>query len=1185
MRNGDCLGTGIGERFKTGRRTGTPRCFRAVLAQTLAVVMAGVILLAQADPTLAQGQTPDNSSRSLVNNFDSSAEVALLGTSALYGQGFTTGPDSYSLDGVSLALGNIDAGGGLAVSIHREGGDGFPTFPALYTLNPPDPLDDFAKNHFLAPAGAVLEASTDYVVVMDASIESIAIETTPDTAEQNEEAPGWSISNRALVRNSSGTWQRVNDPRKIDVIGKITAYTPPGMVKGLRVSPRETGLSANWDRVPHADGYEVQWRSGGQSFTADRGKIIWQPDIIHSFIGDLTRSTEYTVRVIATRRNGTIKGPPSDEKTATTLSLQTRLMVTNQDSDGQQSVLSLNQPRAQGFVTGPDSYTLRNVGLFLGDVESDATLAVAIHEEHAWGANYPADTALYQLTPPPGLADGHNVFEAPPDADLDADTRYFVVFETQGGVINFQHTRNPGQNGALEWSIDDGHKKRGQSGWLDASSAAVMSVMGTTWYYQRPGRIQFPPAVTPVPGGLALSWIPSRYADSYKVQWKSGSDTFAAEGREEILSVDQVREKDDASPETVEHTVYGLQENIEHTVRVIALRAASGEGTATDEPSHEVRGTPLPVPPGTEVDGSFMRSVDSQGQICWDESQGLCGNWVTVYPQYVENSPQVIFVAASDWAPMGLWSDGATMWVGDHLHSSVHALDMGKLRRGVVRIDRDRSFEDELLNAAGTQHPGVVWGDADTLWVFDTLNSYFHAYDRAAKTRIPGKSFPTLLDSGQSVVAWGVWSDGTTMWISGPTTRLGRPEEGPYIPGGVFTVDLASGSIRKASGYEDLRRSSGLWSDGVTMWVVSAGDRKLKAYDLRDGGRDADRDIGIGQILNPAGAWSDGQVIWVSDLRRILSYCLTDPCGQVVPEPPEGDFAGDRTTAGRLEIGGSVTGRIAPGDDVDWLAVYLDGGVYRFALSGEPKSGTDGDPLPDPVLRLGDFEGNEIRDTNVVKMTLGDIGQQSTSGIGDDNSGVGNDALLEVEVREPHYYYAVVRSAGPDLGTGGYELSVRELDCTSDTATPCSVAVGGTASGEIRADGDTDWFSASLTEGGIYRIDVKGVSSTDGGGTLANAGLTLYDASGNAISGASTNRGGADDNARYILRAQTTETIYIEARDDDGAGVGSYTVAVTDVTGQTISEPPGQDFSGDASSLGHLLFGGTLTGGIDPDGD
>ena len=139
----------------------------AVLALTLVMAVAGVILLALAEPTLAQAQTPGNSPRSLVNNFHPSTDFAILSTNILYGQGFTTGPDSYSLDGVSLGLVNIEAGGELAVSIHSKGGDGFPTFPALYTLTAPDPLEGSAKNHFLALAGAVLEASTDYVVVMD----------------------------------------------------------------------------------------------------------------------------------------------------------------------------------------------------------------------------------------------------------------------------------------------------------------------------------------------------------------------------------------------------------------------------------------------------------------------------------------------------------------------------------------------------------------------------------------------------------------------------------------------------------------------------------------------------------------------------------------------------------------------------------------------------------------------------------------------------------------------------------------------------------------------------------------------------------------------------------------------------------------------------------------------------------
>ena len=120
-----------------------------------------------------------------------------------------------------------------------------------------------------------------------------------------------------------------------------------------------------------------------------------------------------------------------------------------------------------------------------------------------------------------------------------------------------------------------------------------------------------------------------------------------------------------------------------------------------------------------------------------------------------------------------------------------------------------------------------------------------------------------------------------------------------------------------------------------------------------------------------------------------------------------------------------------------------------------------------------------------------------------------------------------------------------------------------------------------MTADRSYRIDVKGASNSDDGGNLANAGLTLYDASGTAIPDASNDRGGIGNNARYVHRAAVDGTIYIEARDDNGAGVGTYTVALTDVTDENISEPAGQDFGDSASSPGHLLFGGSLTGLVD----
>ena len=180
-----------------------------------------------------------------------------------------------------------------------------------------------------------------------------------------------------------------------------------------------------------------------------------------------------------------------------------------------------------------------------------------------------------------------------------------------------------------------------------------------------------------------------------------------------------------------------------------------------------------------------------------------------------------------------------------------------------------------------------------------------------------------------------------------------------------------------------------------------------------------------------------------------------------------------------------------------------------------------------------------------------------------------------------------------DTGTGTYTVALADVtnrnisepagqDFTNHKDTTLGQALNGArVTGRIATNGDKDWFRAPLNGGRIYQIDVKGDSSTDDGGTLANAGLTLYDAAGTAISGASTNTGGADNNARRIYRTTSpTETIYIEARDDNGAGKGSYTVALTDFTNGNISEPAGQDFSNNqvTNPLGRVVVGRTVVG-------
>ena len=53
-----------------------------------------------------------------------------------------------------------------------------------------------------------------------------------------------------------------------------TTNQPPGQVTGVTVTPGIGALTVSWNAVAGADGYKVQWRSGGQSFGSARQRVV-----------------------------------------------------------------------------------------------------------------------------------------------------------------------------------------------------------------------------------------------------------------------------------------------------------------------------------------------------------------------------------------------------------------------------------------------------------------------------------------------------------------------------------------------------------------------------------------------------------------------------------------------------------------------------------------------------------------------------------------------------------------------------------------------------------------------------------------------------------------------------------------------------------------------------------------------
>ena len=87
---------------------------------------------------------------------------------------------------------------------------------------------------------------------------------------------------------------------------------------------------------------------------------------------------------------------------------------------------------------------------------------------------------------------------------------------------------------------------------------------------------------------LAVNWTAVDNATGYKVQWKSGSQNYNTGSRQSTVT----------SGTTTSHTITGLVNGTEYTVRVSATRTDANDGP----PSAEAKGTPaVPIAPGVTV--------------------------------------------------------------------------------------------------------------------------------------------------------------------------------------------------------------------------------------------------------------------------------------------------------------------------------------------------------------------------------------------------------------------------------------------------------------------------------------------------------------------------------------------------------------------------------------------------------
>ena len=164
---------------------------------------------------------------------------------------------------------------------------------------------------------------------------------------------------------------------------------------------------------------------------------------------------------------------------------------------------------------------------------------------------------------------------------------------------------------------------------------------------------------------------------------------------------------------------------------------------------------------------------------------------------------------------------------------------------------------------------------------------------------------------------------------------------------------------------------------------------------------------------------------------------------------------------------------------------------------------------------------------------------------------------------------------GTILNTEATPVSISEpsgTDFAADATTDGRVVAGESATGEITAAGDVDWFAVEMQVGMTYRLDLLG--SDLGQGTLADPYLRgVHDAEGNLLPGTQNN-----DRHVWFYRSSRmdftpeADGTYYVAAGANGGQTGTYRLSVTGYA---------DDHAGGRSTTGTVAVGGAASGEVE----
>ena len=410
---------------------------------------------------------------------------------------------------------------------------------------------------------------------------------------------------------------------------------PPGIPTSVTVTPQRDTLDVRWRAASYATGYKVQWKAGMQSYAASRQATV--ADTLHQ-IPNLIGGTTYTVRVIATK-TGARDGMPSAEQTGVPAALGSPTVMVAAKVDTL-TVTWNAVPNAAGYkvqwksgsatyptsdralathgqatIAGGSTTIHKISGLTVGTTYTVQVIATSTNTNVADSTPSEEVIVLLALGSPTGvevsakvdtstvtwnavpLATGYKVqwksgSETYPNADEQSATRGQATIADGSTTIHKISGLTAGTTYTVR-VIATHTTTAGNS----APSQEVMVTAATT----KPTNVR----VTPGPGQLIVAWTEATGATGYKVQWRSGVQSYNISDRQTTVS----------GMSTTTYTIENLTFGTTYTVRVTATLAGGTDST----PSDEVMGTPQTINYDSDGDGLIdIKTLAQLHAIRWD---------------------------------------------------------------------------------------------------------------------------------------------------------------------------------------------------------------------------------------------------------------------------------------------------------------------------------------------------------------------------------------------------------------------------------------------------------------------------------------------------------------------------------------------------------------------------------------